>query len=159
MSDSQSGEWWAMISHAFDVHVREESYFLDEYEALCKEVLDPGARFLIELILEDERRHHRLFEKMSASAREGDQAGPEGTPDPPDLDADQARRILEPTRRFLEAELEDRRHLRELRKKLEPVRDDTIWHLMVELMELDTSKHVKILEYLSAQLGQSARKG
>lgn len=159
MSADQSGEWWAVISHAFDVHVREESYFLDAYEELCQEVLDPGARFLIELILEDERRHHRLFERMAASAREGDGAGAQGTPAPPDLDPEQARRILEPTQRFLEAELDDRKHLRELRKKLEPVRDDTIWHLMVGLMELDTAKHVKILEYLSAHFGQSARRG
>jgi len=154
MSPEQSGEWWAVVSHAFEAHVREESHFLDAYEQLCAEVLDPGARFLIELILEDERRHHGLFERMAASAR-GDVDSTAGTPEPPRLPADQATRILELTERFLKAELEDRRHLRELRKKLKPARDDTVWHLMVELMELDTAKHVKILEYLKRQLTSS----
>lgn len=151
MSTQQSGEWWAIISHAFEAHVREESHFLDAYEQLCSEVLDPGARFLIELILEDERRHHTLFERMAASAR-GDAEPSAGTPDPPHVAPDEARRILEPTQRFLEAELEDRLHLRELREKLKPARDDTVWHLVVELMELDTAKHVKILEYLRDRL-------
>lgn len=151
MSAEQPGEWWAVISHAFESHVREERHFLNAYEQLCSEVLDPGTRFLIQLILDDERRHHTLFERMAASAR-GDADPSAGTPDPPRVASGEARRILELTERFLEAELEDRRHLRELRQKLKPARDDTVWHLVVGLMELDTAKHVKILEYLRERL-------
>ena len=152
MTEAQPGEWWATITHAFESHLREEAHFLDDYEELCEEVSDPGARFLIELILADERRHHDLFEQLAAAARGADG----GTPGPPRLPADEAARLLAPTERFLEAELEDREHLKELRKQLRPARDDTLWRLIIELMDLDTAKHVKILEFLSGHLRRAA---
>src|SRR3546814_1670315 len=54
-----TNEWWVKIAHAFETHVREETRFLAAYEELCQGVDDPGTRFLVALILEDERRHHR----------------------------------------------------------------------------------------------------
>jgi len=32
------------------------------------------------------------------------------------------------------------------------LRTDTLWPLLVELMEIDTAKHVRILEYLAERL-------
>jgi hypothetical protein len=83
--------------------------------------------------------------------------GPEGTPPPPSLDADEARRILGPTERFLDAEREDRAHLRDLHKTLGAARDETLWQLITDLMALDTEKHVKILEYLRDRLVDAAK--
>ncbi|HET7652215.1 MAG TPA: hypothetical protein VFK42_04205 [Acidimicrobiales bacterium] len=154
--NKQTGEWWATITHAFQAHVREESQFLDEYEKLCESLTDPGTRFLVELILEDERRHHQLFERMSATAL-GEASGEEATPPPPQLTPEDAARVLPPTERFLAAEKEDRHHLAELRKQLKPARDDTLWELIIELLELDTAKHVRILEYVRDRARDAAR--
>lgn len=157
-SSEQTGEWWATITHAFQAHVREEAQFLDEYEALSTSLDDPGTRFLVELILEDERRHHQLFERMSATAL-GEADGDDATPPPPRLTPADAVRVLGPTERFLDAEKEDRRHLAELRKQLRPARDDTLWELIIELLELDTTKHVRILEYVRDRARDAAREG
>ena len=152
MSRELSGEWWAAIIHAMQAHAREEAQFLEDYERLCEDLSDPGARFLVELILDDERRHHGLWEQMAAAARgDGDDTMPPPRPTPED-----AARLLEPTERFLEAEREDRGHLRELEKQLRPAKDETLWQLVVDLMRLDTEKHVKILEYLRDRLRQAA---
>src|SRR3546814_9114207 len=62
-----TNEWWVKIAHAFETHVREETRFLAVYEELCQGVDDPGTRFLVELILEDERRHHGIFEDRKST--------------------------------------------------------------------------------------------
>ncbi|HEX7095931.1 MAG TPA: hypothetical protein VF183_08605 [Acidimicrobiales bacterium] len=155
MSTRQSGEWWAEVTHAFQSHVREEVHFLDEYEELCLSITDPGTKFLLELIIEDERRHHALFERLAAAALGADDV--EGTPPPPQLTAEEARRVLEPTERFLDAEREDRGGLRDLSKRLGPARHDTLWQLLVELMAHDTAKHIAILEYLRDRLREAMK--
>jgi len=146
------GEWWARVVHEFRSHVREESGFLASYEALVAESEDPSVRFLLELIVGDERRHHDVFTSM-ADASVGDGA----FPGPPAVSAELARRLLEPTERFLAAEREESKKLAALRKGLKPAGEGTLWPLMVELMEIDTSKHIRILEFLRDRLAKVAR--
>lgn len=153
MGPKQDSEWWARITHAFQAHVREESYFLDEYEELASSITDPGTRFLIKLILEDERHHHEMFSRLAAAARgEGDELPPRPNPTP-----DEARHLLEATERFLEAEKEDRVKLRKLAKELKGV-EAGHWHLLVALTDLDTHKHMTILEFLLAALRAQAKR-
>lgn len=148
MSTAQTNEWWVTLTHAFETHVREEARFLEAYEELCRSIEDPGARFLIELILEDERRHHGIFERLAAAARNDTESSRPPVPEP---SREEALAILEPTKRFLEAEEDDRGHLRDLAKKLEGA-PDSLWRLLIEVMDLDTRKHVIILEYLCDRL-------
>lgn len=156
MAKEPSGEWWAVITHQFQAHVREEEEFIEAYERLAADVTDPGTRFLITLIVEDERRHHDLMEQMAATAR-GDATPGNAAPEPPRLSVDEARRLLGATEHFLEAEKEDRDRLKELARHLRPAREDTLWHLLVQLMDLDTAKHITILQYLRDRLREAAR--
>lgn len=149
VSETQSGEWWAKVNHQFASHVRQETAFLEQYEELVEEVGDPGIAFLLRMILADEHRHHELFEEMSRAALgESDAA----VPAPPAPDRDMAAALLVPTERFLDAERDDQQTLRRLRKELKPARDDTLWPLLVEMMEIDTEKHIRVLEYLRQRL-------
>jgi rubrerythrin len=150
VSKRLSDEWWAQITHAFQAHVREEEQFLEAYHGLVEEVASPGMRFLVELILEDERRHHKLMQRMAYEAR--GEVDSETAPEIPDFSATDVDRLLSPTQRFLDAEREDRKKLQALAKELKPLRDESLWTLLVELMEIDTQKHVKILEYLERRL-------
>jgi hypothetical protein len=147
-------QWWAEVIHQLQSHVREESVFLDAYARLVDDTDDPSVQFLLRAILDDERRHHELFMSMADAARsaDSDAGGAGAVPPAPRLSAQTARTLLEPTERFLAAERDDHRHLAALRKDLKPVRDDTLWPLLVELMEIDTTKHVRILEYLRGRL-------
>jgi len=141
-------EWWVSITHSFQAHVREETAFLERYERAVEQADDPAITFLLRMILDDEHRHHALFEEMSAAAL-GERDGLPRVPSPTPACA---RELLEPTERFLDAERADGEQLRRLRKELGPVRDETLWPLLVELMEIDTRKHVLVLEYLRSRL-------
>jgi rubrerythrin len=134
--------------------VREETEFLDAYSELVDGVDDEAICLLIRLVLEDERRHHAMFEDMTKAILGEDGSA---TLQPPRPTPEDARRLLGPTERFLEAEEDDRARLRKLRRELRPMRDDTLWPLLVELMEIDTAKHVLILGYLRRQLREAAK--
>jgi rubrerythrin len=140
-------ERWATLIHQFQAHVREETSFLEAYEALVAECDDDSVRLLLDLIVADERRHHDLFASLAEAS-----VAANGRPAAPALSSDQARRLAEPTQRFLAAEREESRNLAALRKELKPLRRETLWPLLVELMEIDTAKHVRILEYLSERV-------
>ena len=150
-----SGEWWASVVHAFQAHVRDEGEFLERYQQAVDGVDDPALRFLLQMILDDERRHHALFEQMADAAR-GDTPTAGDLPGAPHPDTSVAATLLAPTERLLDAEREDRDRLRHLARDLEALRDDTLWHLLVGLMEIDTQKHIAILEYLRKRLRAAA---
>jgi rubrerythrin len=148
-----SPEWWATVSHEFQAHVREEQQFLDSYRELVDAIDDPATRLLIELIIEDEERHHGLMARLAEEVRNA--PGGNTVTAAPRFSSDDVARLLEPTERFLEAERDDRRRLRALAKALEPLGGQNVWPLIVELMEIDTRKHVRILEYVRWRLRRS----
>jgi hypothetical protein len=146
-----SDQWWAEVTHSFRAHVRQETALLAGYEKLAAETSDPTIRYLLEMILADEHRHHDQFEDMTAAAMVGPAtAGPTGAPPAPA--PDEVARLLELTETFLDLEHEDADELAALRKKVRPVRHESLWHLLVSLMELDTAKHIATLEFLRDEL-------
>ena len=154
---SQSNEWWAGISHAFASHVRDENYVLDRYAELAASTADPGTRFLLQLILADEQHHHQVFEQLRAAA--APDASGDNLPGPPDPPAAEVPVLLEQTQRFIDFERQDAASLKALGRQLRSSSGDagTLWRLLVELMELDTEKHLRILDYLKRHLEDRAR--
>jgi rubrerythrin len=153
---SPSDEWWVRIGHEFQSHVREELHFLERYEQAVLETDDPAARFLLHMILRDEHLHHELFEEMTHQVLGEDGSGVVGASGVPSPSPELARRLLEPTERFLEAERDDRKRLKKLAKELEPLQRESMWPLLVSLMVTDTEKHVRILEFLLDRLRDAA---
>lgn len=145
-------EWWVRIGHAFASHVRDESYVLDRYEALARATADPGTKFLLNLIMADEHRHHDFFERLGASAASHPGEGQATVPPAPMPEPEHVPELLEQTRRFLDFEREDAESLKSLARDLRPTGDEMLWRLLVELMRLDTQKHLQILEYLERRL-------
>jgi rubrerythrin len=150
-----SQEWWATVTHELQAHVREEERFIEGYRELVDVIGDQGMRRLVQLIIEDEERHHQLMGRMAREAR-GD-GRDEGASAAPRFSPEDANRLLELTERFLDAEREDRRRLRALADTLRPLEHDSLWPLMLELMEIDTRKHVRVLEYLRARMRAAQR--
>ncbi|MGA7912979.1 MAG: hypothetical protein WCC30_15735 [Candidatus Dormiibacterota bacterium] len=130
-------------------HVSSEADLLAGYRELAEAPDTPAAaRYLIRMVVEDEERHHRLFHEMTTALGNGfgwthdSEAVPEmvsGQP-PPALE--------EVTARFLAAERADKKQLHALRKELRPFRDTSLWDLLVELMEYDTAKHIRVFTFL-----------
>lgn len=76
----------------------------------------------------------------------------------PSLDGlrDDRDRIIETTDRLLNAERDDAKKLNILAKKLENVRETTLWGLLIELVQHDTEKHIKILKFIREHAKKSA---
>jgi rubrerythrin len=164
-----SNEFWARLVHQIKSHEREEGRILDEYGALADSG-DAEVRYLTTLILEDERRHHAMFETMflvfdaagRPEAAEGSTVAADTTA-PLLLDSSASQRAAAApvaddvdlrrwVRRMLEFEREDARSLRELADTLRPLRTSGPWSLLVDVMRADTDKHIRILEYLDDHL-------
>jgi hypothetical protein len=131
-------------------HVATEGAMLEEYRRLAEDQSgSPAFRYLANLILADERRHHQLFNDLAESIRQFSELRLEDEPIPSlrGLRADRER-IMAATEQLLEAELADAKELKRLSKKLKDVRTTTLWGLLVELMQDDTAKHVKILSFI-----------
>ena len=147
-----------MFRHLND-HVTSEAEFISAYKELAAASSTPEAvRYLISLVLEDEERHHRLLHEIVAAIENRLASGnnPDAVPDlthePPD------RALEEVTDRFLAAERADAKQLKALRKELRPFRDTSMWPLLVELMEHDTAKHIRLLTYMRDHVVRQPRR-
>ncbi|HMD45902.1 MAG TPA: hypothetical protein VKG43_07070 [Acidimicrobiales bacterium] len=136
-------------------HVGSESDIIDQYRMLSEETSSEAFRYLTRLILEDEERHHRLFADLADTVEAFSQLNDRGQPIPfmSEPGSDRAR-IAEQTEHFLKVEHDDLKELRQLSKRLRPVRDTTLWELLVELMEMDTRRHIRILEFIRDNMGR-----
>jgi hypothetical protein len=127
-------------------HGAEEGRLLAEYERVARSASDPAARFLLDLIMEDERRHHRLLAEMATAMAWGTSSDAETSVPALGWHLDPA--LLAVTRTLREYEEQDRHELQALKKKLRPFEETTLWSLIVTLILLDTEKHAAILRFL-----------
>lgn len=137
-------------------HVTSEAEFIAAYRELAEAPSTPEAvRYLIGLVLEDEERHHRVLHGIATALgnrRNDPDAVPKLSHEPPD------RVLEEVTSRFLAAERADAKQLRALRKELRPFRDASLWALLVELMEDDTAKHIRLLTFIRDHIARQPRR-
>jgi hypothetical protein len=128
-------------------HGAEEGALLATYEELATQAPDESVRYLINLILEDEHRHHRLLAELSNAMAWGvpSQAPAKTVPALPGVINGA---LLEQTKLLRKSEQADYRALRRIRRRLRPFADTTLWALVVDLMLLDTKKHATILRFL-----------
>ena len=137
-------------------HVAKEQEVVEDYDALL-EGSTGHVRFLLELIVEDERRHHRLYEEWARtfSSFSTFVEPPDGVPNlVSEADPEQLVAAVE---RLLAIEKEDAEQLKDMERRFKDFRRTTIWPLLAELMAFDTQKHIRILEFLLHHARQTAR--
>jgi rubrerythrin len=143
-----ASRWERGIFDHLTQHIIQERELLAEYVDAATETESRALAYLIGLLVEDERRHHRLFKQLALSLKASAELQPEGPPVPRiDFDKENRAEVLEMTERLLEREEGDSLELKRLRKELSDVEDTTLWGLLVELMERDTDKHIAILRF------------
>ena len=102
---------------------------------------DPATRFLVQLLLEDERRHQRLTMALALAVS--------GAPDAlPELPAGGDRALRHHATALRHAEEADRELLVELREVLAHAPEGALWQLVVDLLTVDTDRRIRILEFL-----------
>jgi rubrerythrin len=140
--------WSQQLVEYLTSHMDSEREVLRSYAQLVEDGQPDHVRYLVELILADEVRHHQLFgEMINALRAEMDQR--DISPRLPDFTAGRASpELLAETRRLLELERHDARELSRLKRELGKVDDTRWWTVLVEVMRLDTKKHVELLEFI-----------
>jgi rubrerythrin len=130
-------------------HVANERDLLSGYQQAAADSSSPAFRYLTALIVEDEIRHHRVFEELASSLRTDAELRPQ-EPAIPYLDdwGGDPQRVIELTERLCAQEESDAAALKKLSRQLSDVKDTTLWQLLVKLMEMDTAKHIEILRFV-----------
>ncbi len=138
----------ALYAHLTN-HIETERGLLEEYSDIADRTESGAFRYLVNLLIEDEIRHHRIFLELAESL-ETIALMKAKEPLIPLIDFVRSDRdaVLEATRRLLEHENEDARDLKRLRRELRDTKDDSLNGLLVELMQRDTQKHIAILRFV-----------
>ncbi|MDX2381089.1 MAG: hypothetical protein QNM02_15165 [Acidimicrobiia bacterium] len=130
-------------------HIRLEGEMLREYLDEAEGSESKALSYLLNVLVEDERRHHRYFSELASALKSDAELDPT-EPVIPRLDLDRIDRadLLTSTRRLIEHEREDLTALKRLRKELHDVEDTTLWAVLVDVMLHDTEKHISILRFV-----------
>lgn len=148
--------WARTLAGHLNHHMDNEREVLTQYGRLAEETSDERIRYLINLILDDEVRHHRLFAEMVNWLRAETESRPVDGPRVPSHAAhppsEVDERMLAKTEELLAFEREDLDELKDLRKDVAQVEDTAWWVTLIEAMEHDTHKHVALLDYIRASL-------
>ena len=128
-------------------HVQNERELLQEYVAAAEATGSKALAYLVKLLIEDERRHHILFEELAASLKSSAELTGQD-PVVPWVDFERVgTSVRDLTDRLMEREQQDLRELKKLQKELRDVKDTTLWSLLIDLMQRDTDKHIAILRF------------
>jgi len=134
-----------------DQHVAVEAKASTSYETLAK-AEDPAVRYLAGLIAEDEHRHHQVLARIAAVLRA--EVDDVAVPVPHlEVSVEQRKALLEEARELLKMEKADATALKELRHDLHSAPEETMWPVLVEMMEFDTDKHIHLLKAIERHLG------
>ncbi len=141
--------WEERLYRHLTTHEEHERDLLVEYQEAAEASGSEAFRYLSSLIVEDEIRHHRLFRDLADALKTDAELRPD-EPRVPRLDkwGPDAARLVELTEALLAREEADAKELHRLSTRLRNVKDNTMWQLLVRLMEMDTAKHIEILEFV-----------
>jgi rubrerythrin len=148
-----SSTWDEQLLEHIDNHLVLEAGASSAYDALA-EMGDPQIRYIAGLIAADEHRHHAMLLALAASVRStvSDERDDLEWGKASALTTEQRDALLEQTRRLLEVEKDDVGKLKELRRDVRPAPDGTLWPELIEVMSLDTEKHIQILKAIERKL-------
>jgi rubrerythrin len=139
--------WANQLIRTLQDHMDTERDALREYGQIAEQATDEHVRFLVKMILDDEVRHHGLFADMINSLRaemgQSDDGGLPAFRRTHDREA-----LLAKTNELLGLEKEDVKELQSLRKEISRVADTRWWSVIVDTMEMDNLKHIKLLEFI-----------
>jgi rubrerythrin len=150
--------WEAELYEHLTSHEAIEGEMLVEYRDVAAASPSKAFRYLSDLIIEDEIRHHRIFRDLAAALKSDVELDPAEPVIPKMGDWGQdAATVLSLTENLLERERADATELRGLSSELKSLKPESLWHLLVHLMEMDTAKHIEILEFVQRNVKKSLR--
>lgn len=143
------------LANEFEAHEAQERMFVERYKELAAKSENRMVKFLLEMIVADEEKHHAITRAMTATLR-GDlnwTRPPDAINGLYDLKADKAR-LLALTEAFITVEKEGINEYRALIKESKGYYRD-LFGLLFHSMIRDSEKHVEILDFLRERLKEA----
>lgn len=142
----------SLLSH-IEAHLETEGKTGGSYESLTQ-AGDPQIEYLARLFGTDEQRHHQMLTELLGSVRSvaewrHDESSWATTPL---LDEGQRAVLIKAVDELIQAEKLDAHDLKQLRRDLTSHSEGTFWPTIVEVMGLDTEKHLRILKAIKRSL-------
>ena len=143
------------LMNEFQSHADHEERWLVNYQAIAKESSDPLIRFLLDLIVADEQRHHELTSRMISKLKDELAWTRAEKLAPRVYEIGKKRKPLHASvERFLEAEREGIKEYQRLKKESQGLYRD-VFALLYTTMIHDSHKHIGILKFLRRKLVES----
>lgn len=142
------------LANEFEAHEMQEKKFLRQYKELAGNTQNPLIRFLVQLIISDEEKHHAVTHAMVSTLK-----GDLNWTKPDDalcglysmVEEKEREKIVKLTEDFIRVEKDGIREYRQLMKESRGYYHD-LFVLLFQSMVYDSEKHVKILEFLRQRL-------
>jgi ferritin-like protein len=148
-------EW---LLDAVERHASAEHDALAEYAFVAEASADPVVALVMQLILEDEERHHGLLRRIEATLRDAlywthspSALPPTSLPQPP-----LSRDLVAIARNLVEEERSGARMMRELAHREKGI-DAGLDSLLLEMMAMDSEKHAHLLQFVQQRLEKRSR--
>lgn len=147
---------YAALSEYLARHIAAEGHALTAYENVLSGRPDDVASYLVNMILDDERRHHQIFADMQGSLERSLHWRDVESFVPSTRVGGDVGALLATTEELLRLEKADLKHLRRLRRKWARAQGDRqLWAVLVRTTEMDTRKHIAVLKYLRKLLAHA----
>ena len=143
------------LINEFKTHESDEERWLSIYKKIADKSDDPLIRFLLNLIIADEERHHQVISGMITGLK--DDLGwtrPEKVVTRKNRGAKRSKELLQMVERFLEAERTGIKECEKLSKVSERFHQE-LCALLCRTMVHDSAKHIDILDFLRLKLRES----
>ena len=143
------------LTNEFEAHEGHEGVFLVQYKELVKQTANPLIKFLLQLIVSDEEKHHAVSHAMLSTLK-GDlnwTKPPDSLRGLYDIGAEKAK-LLAVTEGFIEVERNGIKEYKKLIKESKGYYHD-LFVLLFQSMVHDSEKHIKILEFLRQRLKEA----
>ena len=145
------------LMNEFQAHADYEEKWLSNYQSTAQDASDPLVRFLLELIVTDERGHHELTKRMVAKLKdELAWTRSEGLTRRVYETTDKRAPLLVSVQRLLDAERQGIQEYERLRKASQGLCRD-VFALLYRTMIDDSHKHIAILAFLRKKLKESGK--
>jgi hypothetical protein len=149
-----SVEW---LLDAVERHANAEEDALVQYVNIGTASGDPVIALVMQLILEDEERHHGLLKRIEASLSDALNwtHSPDALPGPGTPQHPVAKELAATTRILIEEERTGAHYLRELAHREKWI-DAGLHSLLLEMMAMDSEKHARLLQFVQDRLAARA---
>ena len=144
---------------SMESHAAQERDSMDDYRRLAATVGDPVVAMLMQMVLEDEERHHALLQRMALTLHDNlnwthsSAALPTHAPTGAGPDGATTREAIAATRAFVDEERQGARYLRKLAHDERDIHGG-LFSLLLETMAMDSEKHEHVLRFIQQRLQQ-----